>query len=208
MANERIERVVSELTGTQILHVGCVGQAEGRYRLHEELCQRLPEAEILGLDIDAVGVAELRRRGYSVIIGDGEEMPFQSRFDSIAAGELIEHLSNPGEFLRACHRALKPKGRVVITTPNPFALMHGLMYTKNFNRAFNSEHALWLCPQTLAELARRCGFQVRKIEFVDDLSPDMVPSFWYKAFAHVWKGLRVLLPVRFRNTIFAVLEPV
>jgi 2-polyprenyl-3-methyl-5-hydroxy-6-metoxy-1,4-benzoquinol methylase len=208
MADERIDQVVGELTGSQILHVGCVGQAAGKYRMHMALCQRLPHAEILGLDIDAAGALELKRRGYAVVIGDGQCLPFRSSFDSIAAGELIEHLSNPGEFLRACRQALKPHGKVVITTPNPFAPMHGLMYAKNFNRAFNSEHSLWLCPQTLSELARRSGFQVKKLVFIDDLAPEKVASLCYKAFAYIWKGLRIFLPVRFRNTMVAVLEPV
>jgi 2-polyprenyl-3-methyl-5-hydroxy-6-metoxy-1,4-benzoquinol methylase len=208
MTNERIAYVVRELTGPRILHAGCVGQGKGRYLVHLDLCKRLPSARILGLDIDSAGVLELKRRGCEVIIADGQSLPFQGAFDTILAGELIEHLSNPGDFLRTCRNALTPAGKVVITTPNPFSLMYGLMYAKNFNRAFNTEHALWLCPQTLAELARRYGFKVRTLLFVDDLASEMVLSRWYRAFAYMWKLLRRLLPNRFRNTMVAVLEPI
>ncbi len=85
--------------------------------------------------------------------------------------------------------------------------MFFLMYLKNFTRAFNPEHALWLCPQTLNQIAERCGFRVTKMLFVDDLRPEIVSSRWYRAFSWAWKLIRVLLPKRLRNTIVAVLEP-
>jgi 2-polyprenyl-3-methyl-5-hydroxy-6-metoxy-1,4-benzoquinol methylase len=40
------------------------------------------------------------------------------RFDCIVATELIEHLENPRHFIRQCHRALKPGGVLILTTPN------------------------------------------------------------------------------------------
>jgi SAM-dependent methyltransferase len=41
-------------------------------------------------------------------------------FDTIVAGELIEHLENPSSFLRACRRILRDSGQLLITTPNPY----------------------------------------------------------------------------------------
>jgi hypothetical protein len=81
------------------------------------------------------------------------------------------------------------------------------MYLKNFNRAFNPEHTLWLCPQTLRQLAERSGFRVTRTLFVDDLRPEIVTSRWYRMFARVYRIARALLPSRLRNTILAVLEP-
>ena len=206
MSNERIEQVLRELAGSHILHVGCVGQAEGKYHLHLELCSRLPSSQVLGLDVDHPGALELKRQGCRMLVADAQRLPLKAAFDTIVAGELIEHLSNPGEFLEGCRRALRPRGRLVITTPNPFSLMYGLMYLKNYKSAFNHEHALWLCPQTIEALAQRCGFHVEKLTFVDDLTPEGATSRWYRAFAYVWQCLRWCVPQRFRNTILAVLE--
>jgi hypothetical protein len=85
--------------------------------------------------------------------------------------------------------------------------MYSLMYLKNFTRAFNPEHTLWMCPQTLNQIAERCGFRVTKILFVDDLRPEIVALHSYRAFARVWEYFRAFFPKRFRNTIVAVLEP-
>jgi SAM-dependent methyltransferase len=119
---------------------------------------------------------------------------------------LIEHLHNPGQFLEGSARALKPGGRLVLSTPNVFSVMLNLMYWKNYDHAFNPEHALWLCPQTLRELLRRCGFRITKLEFVDDLEPALVASRVYRAFTYGWSGVRLLLPKRYRNTMVAVCE--
>ncbi len=41
-------------------------------------------------------------------------------FDTIVAGQIIEHLMAPYQFLADCHRILKPKGRLVLSTTNPY----------------------------------------------------------------------------------------
>ena len=38
--------------------------------------------------------------------------------DAIVAAEIIEHLENPRHFARQCFRALRPGGRMILTTPN------------------------------------------------------------------------------------------
>lgn len=43
---------------------------------------------------------------------------FEGQFDGITGIEIIEHLENPRHFLRQCHRALKPGGQLLLTTPN------------------------------------------------------------------------------------------
>ena len=46
-------------------------------------------------------------------------MPFpDNSFDLIVAGEIIEHIYNTDFFVQEIHRLLKPKGRLLISTPN------------------------------------------------------------------------------------------
>jgi len=211
--DERIQLILNMARGPALLHVGCVGggipgtSEEESHHLHFQLVQVFPGAEVVGIDINADGVNQMLQRGMNVVQMDAEEMCFSTKFDTIVAGELIEHLSKPARFLEGCRRALKPRGRMVLSTPNVFSLMYLLMYLKNFKRAFYSGHALWFCPQTLTQTAQRAGFSVIKLVFVDGLCPELVPSRWYRSFALCWKLLRLFLPKRFRNTIIAVLEP-
>ena len=204
--NERVQTVLSLIDGPDVLHVGCVGEGGERFLLHSTLCERLPQCQVWGVDVNASGVAELCRRGFNVVEGDAESLDFDHKFDTIFAGELIEHLSNPGRFLDSCRRALKPNGKLVLSTPNPFSVMYTTMYIKNFRRAFNRGHALWMCPQTLGQISNRSGYTLAEITFVDNICPEHVTSKWSKTFAAIWKVVRPFLPHRFRDTIVAVLR--
>jgi SAM-dependent methyltransferase len=209
---ERIEAILSTVKGPHILNLGCVGHSlpvgpgEKAHWLHLQLTERFPAARIVGLDNDASNVERMREMGFDAVLGDAHDLSYESCFDTIVVGELIEHLQNPGKCLEGCRRALKPEGRIILTTPNAFCAMLGLMYWKNFNRAFNTEHVLWFCPQTLYSLADRCGLRIVKFGFVDDLAPEITTSRTYRLFAHLWMGMRWLLPRRYRNTMFAVCE--
>jgi 2-polyprenyl-3-methyl-5-hydroxy-6-metoxy-1,4-benzoquinol methylase len=213
VTNERVEFILSRVTGTDVLDVGCARTAMPRaaeeegHCLHFQLCRHLRGTRVLGLDVDRAAVEELRNQGLEILVGDAQDMHLDAHFDTIVGGELIEHLANPGGFLLGCRRHLKLGGKVILSTPNPFSLMYYLMFLKNFTHAFNPEHALWLCPQTLKQLAERCGFRVAEMMFADDLRPEVIPSLWYRVFVGVYRVCRPFLPKRTRNTIVAVLAP-
>jgi 2-polyprenyl-3-methyl-5-hydroxy-6-metoxy-1,4-benzoquinol methylase len=211
--NERLLAILAEVKGPEILHVGCVNHnlprnpAEARHYLHYQLCRRFADCHVVGLDIQAAAVEQLGKLGFDMVHGDAHDLPYRQAFDTIVAGELLEHLQNPGLFLAGCARALKPGGRLVLSTPNVFTPMLGLMYLKNGNRAFNPDHAMWFCPQTVTELLRRAGFRVGKLYFVDDIQKEVVASYNYKTFVSLWKAARWLLPRRLRNTMVVVCQP-
>jgi SAM-dependent methyltransferase len=72
---------------------------------------------------DIVQPRELPQNYSRFVQGDAENLdrffPEES-FDSIIAGELIEHLENPYAFLRGCKKVLKPSGLLILSTPTPF----------------------------------------------------------------------------------------
>jgi 2-polyprenyl-3-methyl-5-hydroxy-6-metoxy-1,4-benzoquinol methylase len=207
LSKERLEAILPRIAGPDVLHVGCVGEGGEKFLLHSALCKNLAGFEIWGVDTNADGIRELKRRAFRVLVGDAESMQLDHQFDTIFAGELIEHLANPGCFLECCRRMLKPKGRLLLSTPNPFSVEHVLMYVKNFRHAFNQGHTLWICPQTLEQIARRSGLKLIELTFVDNLCPEFVTSRWSKSYAVLWKMVRPVVPRRFKSTIVAVLEP-
>jgi SAM-dependent methyltransferase len=164
---------------------------------------------VLGADVDREHMKLMAEAGYEVVYMDAQAIPPEGeKFDTIVAGELIEHLENPGLFLSGCRRRLAPQGRLILTTPNPFGVMDILGYIKNFDRAFNVEHTCWFDAQTIRQLLERCGFRIVELRFVDDLHPEVIKRkasrfeyHLYRLFSKGWMLGRRVLPARFRNTI-------
>jgi len=199
---DRVERILENVTGRRILHVGCAGslQTESDSWLHGRLMLRFPESEIVGLELDGELVERMRALGYeNVVQGNAESMSFERDFDCIVAGEVIEHLSNPGQFLQASIRALKPGGRLVVTTPYIFGLFHFAHALLRFPKTSpNPEHSCWFCPSTLSELAHREGLKVERFELAASYPLDM-PGCRIYLFSLFMHSLGRLLPKRLRS---------
>ncbi|HLZ52764.1 MAG TPA: methyltransferase domain-containing protein [Candidatus Acidoferrum sp.] len=210
MNSERIEAILQAVRGNEILNLGCVNHSialtddEKERWLQLKLSERFPSANVLGLDIDEENVVRMQAQGMNVEVGDAQQLNYRKKFDTIILGEIIEHLENPGACLEGCRRAVKPGGRIILSTPNIFCVMHMLMYFKNYDHAFNGEHVAWFCPQTLRTMVERCGLRIESFKFVDDLAPDVVPDLPYRLFAYAWLGVRWIFPQRYRNTMVAV----
>lgn len=72
---------------------------------------------VTGVDIEE---AEKPVNYDKVIQADlNEKFPLQDNsFDTIIAGDVIEHLYNPMGFLSECKRVLRKEGKLIISTPN------------------------------------------------------------------------------------------
>jgi 2-polyprenyl-3-methyl-5-hydroxy-6-metoxy-1,4-benzoquinol methylase len=156
--------------GPSVLDIGCAGQADDQRSweievrsaewVHGRLRQQFPQ--VFGIDITEERPALLRERGFDQLYKQSaESFELPQRFDTIVAGEVIEHVASPGLFLERARAHLLPGGRIVLTTPNTFsaiAIMYALL--KYPRTCSNPEHTMWFCPQTLSVLAERCGLRV------------------------------------------------
>src|ERR1041384_1850702 len=122
---DRFPIIERHIKSGSVLDLGCVDSRPARHsaavRIEYKpnlLFRRIVEVnkDTLGIDIDAEGVAVLKSLGYQAAVGDVETMALPRQFDTIIAGELIEHLENPGLFLRNMRRHLKPTGLLIIST--------------------------------------------------------------------------------------------
>jgi cyclopropane fatty-acyl-phospholipid synthase-like methyltransferase len=163
---------------------------------------------VVGIDISRENVESLRKAGFTnLYVQSAESFELQDKFDTVIAGELIEHLANPGMFLQQAQRHLNDGGAVVLTTPNPFSVAYFLYAFLKFPRTCqNFEHTCWFCPRTMAELAKRAGFKVSHFELMDDYDPDD-SSFLYRQFGRLMKLSSPVLPKRLKKTMLFVLVP-
>jgi len=96
-----------------------------------------------------------------VMVGDAANLGnVDERFDTVIAGELIEHLDDPIRFLSGCYQILNPGGKLVLSTPNPYypPLMwfERLMIRRFF---YHQEHVFIFLPRFLVRLMERQGFE-------------------------------------------------
>lgn len=156
---------ISELaSGKDVLDIGCTGtRADGSVpdlasSLHRAL--RGTSASLIGVDIDPDGVRLMQENGYDVRCGDITTLALGRTFDLIVAGEIVEHLRRPGQALKNLHGHLRPDGRLVLTTPNPFCNRQQARIWKRGRIKVHAEHTAWYDPQTLSVMLRGAGFEV------------------------------------------------
>lgn len=207
MSGLRAEEILKWVRGTRILDVGCtshqldVGSPDW---LHGRLRQRF--SDVMGIDISRENVESLRKAGFdNLYVQSAESFELPAKFDTIVAGEVIEHLANPGLFLQRARWHLNDGGVIVLTTPNPFSIAYFLYAFLKFPRTCqNPEHTCWFCPRTMVELSGRNGLRISRFELIDDYDSDD-SSYLYRQFGRMMRLLSPLVPKRLRKTMLFVL---
>lgn len=163
------EEVILEYTaGKDVLDCGGIDHYASEEKLstgdwlHEKIHNRAKSC--LGVDILNKNVDKINSQGkFKFIAANVEELTFSAQFDVVVAGEIIEHLYNPGKFLDSAWRALKSEGVLIITTPNAYSFS-GMIYAVLFKREkCHPEHTCYFSPQTLVYLVERHGFKVNRV---------------------------------------------
>ena len=89
------------------------------------------------------------------------------KFDLVIAIEIIEHLENPFRFVRECSKILKPKGLLVLTTPNVESVysrivffMTGRLYSFGEYETVRPAHITPIFNWKLDMMLEEAGFEV------------------------------------------------
>ena len=120
---------------------------------------------IVGLDLDAGSIEEIRKMGFDVMQGNAQNFDLGRKFNMVHAGELIEHLDNPGGFLESAKRHLTEDGVLLMTTPNALRISN-FIYASTGGLKVNAEHTCWFCDTTITTLLERKGFEVTEIGYL------------------------------------------
>lgn len=105
--------------GQDVLHLGAGGGSVGRPDDHSDWLHGWLDdvaASAVGIDVDAAAVTAAQRFGYDVREADAQDFALGETFDVVAAPNVIEHVSNPGQLVACAREHLRPGGELLITT--------------------------------------------------------------------------------------------
>jgi SAM-dependent methyltransferase len=170
---DRRELILGLCAGRRVIHLGFTDerQTEAKLRdgrwLHAALAE--VSGELVGLDVDAVGVEWATSAGYEAYVVDVQDPVALADLalapaDVVVAGEIIEHVESAGGFLRAVASLLKADGRLVVTTPNAYRLP-GFLAPVLGEELIHPDHVAIHSIHTLRTLGTRCGYRVDRLGY-------------------------------------------
>ena len=116
--------------------------------------------DVEGVDFDPAAVECGIKRGLRVRQGTLAELKLLSAsFDVIVSSHVIEHLPDPSDFLRECHRLLKPGGHLVAITPNLESWGHRI-YGADWRGLEPPRHLHIFTMNSLATISVKAGLRV------------------------------------------------
>jgi SAM-dependent methyltransferase len=163
----RLEYIVEQCRNRVVLDAGCAGH-DGNMSRGDWLHARIQDvaAECLGIDVSEESVQRVREYGFHVQYFDilsgsnaATTVLGKERFDIMVAGEVIEHLRDPLMLLEVASAVLTDAGKVIITTPNPYA-PHRVFAGRTRYVWENADHLFYIFPSGMVEMAERTGFQL------------------------------------------------
>jgi methionine biosynthesis protein MetW len=123
-----------------------------------------------GLEISQKAAQIGQKKGLKIKVADLHQTFSYSKntFDTITAGEVIEHIYDTDFFLEEIKRILKPNGFLILSTPNIATLGRRLMLLFGINPLIetsldqSSGHIRYFTKKSLADLLQKHNFKIQK----------------------------------------------
>lgn len=178
--------------GSRVLETGC---ANGRFSrvLVEHDCS------VVGVEIDEGAASDAAQFCERVIVGNLEDPEIQQQipdgFDLLLFGDVLEHLAEPWNVLRALRSRLNQGGAVVVSIPNVahWDVRIGLLAGKfdyQDEGVLDSTHLRFFTRRTVWEMLEQTGYRVVTANRVTRL-----PSWVYKIRLVRRFAPKLLLPI-------------
>ncbi len=176
---QRVDFLKEISKGKKVLHLGCTNwpytkeAIESGTHLHFDLLNIA--SELWGCDADQDGIDYLTGKGmknlFRADLEKLDEVKIEEKFDVIIAGEMIEHLSNPGLFLQGIKCFMSEETNLVITTVNAYCGMrffyYGLRGRGGQLEPVHPDHVYYFSYSTLNHLIERENFKATNFLFYD-----------------------------------------
>ena len=149
----RFKKISKFVVGNFILDIG---SCEGH--VHRLLKDKFKNKKIFSMDLD-------KNSDFQIDLNKPKKI--SQKFDTVIAGEIIEHVESPIDFLKYCKSLLKKNGKLIVTTPNSI----GLQYIKNPSWCVHYTdyrgHSQAFTMPMLKRIIEEVGFEVIYEEYVN-----------------------------------------
>ncbi|MFA4941342.1 MAG: class I SAM-dependent methyltransferase [Patescibacteria group bacterium] len=167
-----------------------------------------------GTEISDYAASVAGKRGHRISCGKFPEMKIEEKFGAITMWDVLEHLDNPIEYLRAANKILMKDGRLIVNTINRESLW-ARIFGKRWHSLVPPEHLFYYSPKGLKILLEEAGFEIeesgtsgkifslsyifgilhhwQKIKIWDGLSKFFDRSFWRKLSLPINLGDNILI---------------
>lgn len=147
-------------TAQSILDVGCAEGAIGQY-----LKARRPGIRCVGIEADPIAARSAETIYDQVYCQSVENIVISERFDCMVCGDVLEHLVDPGQVLKAFRPLLNDGGSLVGSVPNVghWTVIRGLM--KGQFRYVPAgilcwDHLRFFTEDSLADMLHKTGYRM------------------------------------------------
>lgn len=210
---QRVDVIKDLARGKKVLHLGCTNHpyTEQAIRdgslLHNTLASIADD--LYGIDSDADGIDKLLRAGAEKIfpadLENLDALDLDQSFDVIVAGEVIEHLNNPGSFLQGIRRFMHEDSILILTTINAYCAMrsvwYGLRGRKGRIEFVHPDHVAYYSYSTLKTLIDRHNMHLERFLFYDIGREHRPHNRW---FLNVFNDVCVRLAPQWADGLVAV----
>ncbi len=166
--NDTIAAIVHSITeslaaGYRVVEIGCgTGNV---LRFLDDIC---PKGIVVGMDVFIEGLRYAHQRTSALLIqGDVQMPPFNLPFDLIGLFDVLEHLPNDRETLRAMNGMCADGGRLLLTVPAHMSLWSHIDETHHYRRYE---------PDELSEKLVNAGYCV---EYMTEYMMTLYPLIWF-----------------------------
>ena len=160
----RVNQVLKSIPPrSSILDLGC-----GDGYIMEEFRKNGHQVE--GIEIAENAIKKARKKGFTVYdlsLTEKWTRTLKRRYDVVFGGEIIEHIFDTDQFLQEIRKVLKPRGALILTTPNIASLARRILLLLGMSplievtsRDYDAGHIRYFTRTTLKKLLEENGYEV------------------------------------------------
>lgn len=190
---------VRDLLGChKVLEIGC-GKGAFVERIHNEL-----KLEVQGIELNSNAVEYARNKKLPVTQVDLADLVKEKEgyFDAVCTFQVLEHVSDPRQFLQSLIQLVKPNGKLIISVPNAESFPK---YSKSNLLDQPPHHMTQWCKETFNSLTTIFPIQVKdfRIEPLAEYHIDWYLSIQLSRLSREWLFQKLVT-----RTAHRVLKPI